>query len=36
MQGKVVFVAPTKPLVEQQVHACYNFMGLSQARARRA
>lgn len=28
MQGKVVFVAPTKPLVAQQIHACYRFMGI--------
>eukprot|EP00887_Chlorella_sp_A99_P003881 scaffold11.g3881.t1 len=28
-EGKVVFVAPTRPLVAQQVEACYNFMGLS-------
>ncbi|KAK9817873.1 hypothetical protein WJX72_003494 [[Myrmecia] bisecta] len=26
--GKVVFVAPTKPLVNQQVQACYEFMGI--------
>ena len=29
MQGKVVFVAPTKPLVNQQIDACYEFMGVS-------
>lgn len=29
MQGKVVFVAPTKPLVNQQIQACYEFMGVS-------
>ena len=28
LQGKVVFVAPTKPLVNQQVDACRNFMGM--------
>ena len=28
MQGKVVFVAPTKPLVAQQIQACYRFMGV--------
>ncbi|XP_046986026.1 Fanconi anemia group M protein homolog isoform X1 [Schistocerca americana] len=27
-QGKVVFMAPTKPLVHQQVNACTNFTGL--------
>ena len=31
VQGKVVFVAPTKPLVAQQVEACHSFMGLSKA-----
>lgn len=30
-QGKVVFVAPTKPLVAQQVDACHSFMGMSKA-----
>ncbi len=29
LQGKVVFVAPTKPLVNQQIEACYEFMGVS-------
>jgi Fanconi anemia group M protein len=28
VQGKVVFVAPTRPLVAQQVSACERFMGL--------
>lgn len=28
-QGKVVFLAPTRPLVAQQVDACYRFMGVS-------
>jgi Fanconi anemia group M protein len=28
-EGKVVFVAPTKPLVSQQIEACRQFMGLS-------
>ena len=28
LQGKVVFVAPTKPLVNQQVDACRKFMGM--------
>ena len=31
LQGKVVFVAPTKPLVNQQIQACYQFMGVSKA-----
>ncbi|XP_046822683.1 Fanconi anemia group M protein isoform X2 [Vespa crabro] len=26
--GKVVFLAPTKPLVAQQIDACYNVMGI--------
>lgn len=30
-QGKVVFMAPTKPLVAQQVDACHSFMGMSKA-----
>ena len=28
-QGKIVFVAPTKPLLSQQVEACYWKMGVS-------
>ena len=28
--GKVVFLAPTKPLVAQQIEACYNVMGIPQ------
>ncbi|XP_046337083.2 Fanconi anemia group M protein-like isoform X2 [Haliotis rufescens] len=27
-QCKIVFMAPTKPLVAQQIHACYNIMGI--------
>ncbi|KAK7103442.1 hypothetical protein V1264_018337 [Littorina saxatilis] len=27
-EGKVVFMAPTKPLVAQQIEACYNIMGI--------
>nr|XP_012151506.1 PREDICTED: Fanconi anemia group M protein isoform X1 [Megachile rotundata] len=27
-KGKVVFLAPTKPLVAQQIFACYNVMGI--------
>ncbi|KAL2735247.1 Fanconi anemia group M protein isoform X3 [Vespula squamosa] len=26
--GKIVFLAPTKPLVTQQIDACYNVMGI--------
>ncbi|XP_014481108.1 PREDICTED: Fanconi anemia group M protein isoform X2 [Dinoponera quadriceps] len=26
--GKIVFLAPTKPLVAQQIEACYNVMGI--------
>ena len=26
--GKVIFLAPTKPLVTQQITACYNIMGI--------
>lgn len=29
--GKVVFMAPTKPLVAQQIEACHNIMGIPQA-----
>ena len=29
--GKVIFLAPTKPLVAQQVKACYNIMGIPKA-----
>nr|XP_039253780.1 Fanconi anemia group M protein-like isoform X1 [Styela clava] len=27
-QGKIVFMAPTKPLVSQQIEACYKIMGI--------
>lgn len=27
-EGKVVFLAPTKPLVAQQISACYDIMGI--------
>lgn len=30
-QGKVVFMAPTKPLVAQQIEACFNIMGIPQS-----
>ena len=30
-QGKVVFMAPTKPLVAQQIEACYKIMGIPQS-----
>ncbi|KAJ8911080.1 hypothetical protein NQ315_015252 [Exocentrus adspersus] len=26
--GKVIFMAPTRPLVKQQIEACYNIMGI--------
>jgi len=29
-QGKIVFMAPTKPLVAQQIEACFNVMGIPQ------
>ncbi|KAM9341532.1 Fanconi anemia group M protein [Symphorus nematophorus] len=29
--GKIVFMAPTKPLVAQQIEACHNVMGIPQA-----
>lgn len=29
--GKIVFMAPTKPLVAQQIEACYRVMGIPQA-----
>ena len=29
-QGKIIFMAPTKPLVAQQIDACYNIMGIPQ------
>ncbi|XP_037027700.1 Fanconi anemia group M protein isoform X2 [Bradysia coprophila] len=28
-QGKLIFMAPTKPLVAQQIDACYQIMGIS-------
>jgi Fanconi anemia group M protein len=27
-QGKVIFMAPTKPLVHQQIDSCYSVMGI--------
>ena len=30
-RGKLIFMAPTKPLVAQQIEACYNIMGIPQA-----
>jgi ERCC4-related helicase len=27
-QGKVIFMAPTKPLVHQQIDSCYKVMGI--------
>lgn len=29
--GKVIFMAPTKPLVAQQIEACYNIMGIPES-----
>ena len=29
-RGKIVFMAPTKPLVNQQIEACYKIMGIPQ------
>ena len=29
-QSKIIFMAPTKPLVAQQIEACYNIMGIPQ------
>lgn len=28
-RGKVIFMAPTRPLVAQQIEACYQIMGIS-------
>ena len=28
--SKIVFMAPTKPLVQQQIEACFNIMGIPQ------
>ena len=30
-QGKVIFMAPTKPLVAQQIEACFSIMGIPQS-----
>ncbi|XP_038071924.1 uncharacterized protein LOC119740630 isoform X2 [Patiria miniata] len=30
-EGRVVFMAPTKPLVAQQIEACHNVMGIQQS-----
>lgn len=27
--GKIIFMAPTRPLVAQQIEACYSIMGFS-------
>lgn len=32
-QGKIVFCAPTKPLLNQQVTACYNKMSVSKVQS---
>ena len=29
-RGKIVFMAPTKPLVAQQIEACFKVMGIPQ------
>lgn len=29
IQGQIIFLAPTKPLVDQQISACYNIVGIS-------
>ena len=31
--SKIVFMAPTKPLVQQQIEACFNIMGIPQIEA---
>ena len=31
--GKILFLAPTKPLVAQQIEACYNVVGIPQCHA---
>lgn len=28
--NKIIFMAPTKPLVSQQIEACHNIVGISQ------
>ena len=30
-RGKIVFMAPTKPLVGQQIEACFKVMGIPQS-----
>ena len=32
--SKIVFMAPTKPLVQQQIEACFNIMGIPQIEVR--
>lgn len=32
-QAKIVFMAPTKPLVAQQIEACYKIMGVPQGKS---
>jgi len=29
-KGQIIFLAPTKPLVAQQVRACYDIMGINE------
>lgn len=33
LQGKIIFVAPTRPLVKQQIDACRKFMGMHEVGA---
>lgn len=32
MTGKIVFTAPSRPLVVQQIEACHNIVGIPQVR----
>lgn len=32
-QGKIIFLAPTRPLVNQQIEACRKFMGIPEVPA---
>lgn len=29
--GKIIFMAPTRPLVKQQIEACYNIMAIPES-----
>ena len=35
-QAKIVFMAPTKPLVAQQIEACYKIMGVPQGKSNKS